>query len=171
MKLRVALHAAQLGWPVLLLHGIEEDGSCTCGDPNCPHRGKHPLTPHGSRTRRSTRIRFVGCSKSILRPTGESQLAKKASGRKSGNRYLYLHGKTPKKVSLPPLPEALVRVIEGRSSSLPQSELLIPQGKRNATLASLAGATRRLGMTRHGIEAGLLEENRCVVIHRCPMPK
>jgi archaellum biogenesis ATPase FlaH len=38
-----------LGWPVLLVHGIDEDGRCTCGRAGCEHPGKHPLTRHGFR--------------------------------------------------------------------------------------------------------------------------
>jgi hypothetical protein len=43
---------------------------------------------------------------------------------------------------------------------------LIPKGKRNNTLISLAGMMRRKGMTREAIEAALLAENR----HRCNPP-
>lgn len=42
-----ALRYAERGWHVLPLHGIEDDGSCTCGNLNCEARGKHPRTQHG----------------------------------------------------------------------------------------------------------------------------
>jgi hypothetical protein len=43
----VALYCAALGWPVVPLHSITAGGRCTCGNPDCPSPGKHPLTPHG----------------------------------------------------------------------------------------------------------------------------
>ena len=44
--LEYAFKYADLGWPVVILHGIK-DGKCTCGDPDCSSPGKHPRTPHG----------------------------------------------------------------------------------------------------------------------------
>jgi len=44
-----ALDYAARGWRVLPLHGIEPDGSCTCGRADCPSPGKHPRTRHGMR--------------------------------------------------------------------------------------------------------------------------
>jgi len=41
-----ALAYAKRGVPVLPLHW-PEDGACSCGDPDCPSPGKHPLTEHG----------------------------------------------------------------------------------------------------------------------------
>jgi putative DNA primase/helicase len=35
------------GWSVFPLHGIKEDGECTCGRIACPDSGKHPLTKNG----------------------------------------------------------------------------------------------------------------------------
>ena len=44
--LEYALSYADRGWAVVPLHGILQD-LCTCGDPNCPSAGKHPLTSQG----------------------------------------------------------------------------------------------------------------------------
>mgnify|MGYP001501609181 CR=1 FL=1 len=45
--LRAALaYAVRFCWAVLPLHSIRA-GRCTCGRPDCPSPGKHPLTPHG----------------------------------------------------------------------------------------------------------------------------
>ena len=43
-----ALAYAERGWQVFPLHGVR-DGSCSCGNPDCPprSRGKHPRTQHG----------------------------------------------------------------------------------------------------------------------------
>ena len=45
--LRAALAYASRGWPVAPAHSITEKGACTCNDPKCTSKGKHPLTPHG----------------------------------------------------------------------------------------------------------------------------
>lgn len=42
-----ALAYAKSGLPVIPLHGVMEDGSCTCGLARCPSPGKHPRTPQG----------------------------------------------------------------------------------------------------------------------------
>ncbi|MEZ4651963.1 MAG: bifunctional DNA primase/polymerase [Candidatus Eisenbacteria bacterium] len=47
-----------------------------------------------------------------------------------------------------------------RSALAPKDASLIPSGQRNATLASLAGTMRRVGMARNEILAALLETNR-----------
>ncbi len=41
-----ALDYAKRDWPVLPLHGISQ-GNCTCGNPNCGNKGKHPKTANG----------------------------------------------------------------------------------------------------------------------------
>ena len=43
---QAALNYARNGWPVFPVHGIR-DGRCTCANPECPHPGKVPWTPHG----------------------------------------------------------------------------------------------------------------------------
>src|SRR4051794_34208404 len=45
--LDAALEYAAAGLPVVPLHGVRSDGSCTCGDPSCGSPGKHPRTRHG----------------------------------------------------------------------------------------------------------------------------
>ena len=45
--LAAALHYAAKNWYVHPLHGIRDDGICTCGDASCRGPGKHPLTKHG----------------------------------------------------------------------------------------------------------------------------
>lgn len=45
-----ALKAISYGWAVLLVHGINQAGKCTCGDVDCSSPGKHPVAsacPHG----------------------------------------------------------------------------------------------------------------------------
>jgi hypothetical protein len=34
---------AEIGWHVLPLWWVREDGQCACGNPKCEHQGKHPL--------------------------------------------------------------------------------------------------------------------------------
>lgn len=42
--LKMALRYAEIGIPVMPLHGIKEDGSCTCRNgSNCTSKGKHPI--------------------------------------------------------------------------------------------------------------------------------
>lgn len=41
--LDAALSYARRGFSVLPLHGVTEDGACTCGKPNCSNAGKHPI--------------------------------------------------------------------------------------------------------------------------------
>lgn len=40
--LRAALAYAQRGWKIVPLHTPSDTGRCSCGDPACPHGGKHP---------------------------------------------------------------------------------------------------------------------------------
>lgn len=42
-----ALAYARVGIPVIPVHGILDDGSCTCGTERCHSPGKHPRTPNG----------------------------------------------------------------------------------------------------------------------------
>jgi len=35
------------GFAIFPVHGITEEGVCTCGDLNCANKGKHPATPNG----------------------------------------------------------------------------------------------------------------------------
>lgn len=36
-----------LGWAVVVLWGVNDDGSCACGTKNCGDTGKHPVMPRG----------------------------------------------------------------------------------------------------------------------------
>lgn len=45
-----ALKYVAMGWHVVPLHSVNEDGSCTCGSPSCTDIGKHPrkeMVPKG----------------------------------------------------------------------------------------------------------------------------
>jgi len=61
------------------------------------------------------------------------------------------------------LPEQIRAAMNGSKPSKATSEVIsevIPEGKRNAQLASLAGSMRRRGMAQSAIEAALLEVNQ-----------
>jgi AAA domain/Bifunctional DNA primase/polymerase, N-terminal/Primase C terminal 1 (PriCT-1) len=50
-RLIAAKSYIKAGVRVILTHGIDDNGCCTCGDSECAHAGKHPLTrffPHGA---------------------------------------------------------------------------------------------------------------------------
>ena len=85
------------------------------------------------------------------------------SNHASGKSYVWEHGKTPGKLSLPPLPTWLREL--GSNGRPPQHQqqpniAIIPDSQRNDTLASLAGTMRNRGMSHEAIEAALLQENR-----------
>lgn len=46
-RLNYALRYAALGWPVLPVHWIKENGKCSCNKNDCKNQGKHPLTRDG----------------------------------------------------------------------------------------------------------------------------
>lgn len=63
-EIKAALAWRRLGAKIIALHGINEDGSCTCGNPNCQSRGKHPIPDvfpkgHLSATRIKSKIRKI----------------------------------------------------------------------------------------------------------------
>ena len=43
-----AVKYATLGWGVIRLHHVLNDGSCSCNKPDCTSIGKHPLDPKGA---------------------------------------------------------------------------------------------------------------------------
>nr|WP_281721132.1 DNA polymerase [Nitrosomonas nitrosa] len=45
--LEAALNYAKRGIPVFPVHGISDNGACTCGKPTCVHPGKHPILDGG----------------------------------------------------------------------------------------------------------------------------
>lgn len=51
-KLLIAARAyLKAGVKLILIHGIDASGQCTCGNRSCPHAGKHPIAeffPHGA---------------------------------------------------------------------------------------------------------------------------
>ena len=47
LPLAAALQHAARGWPVLPVHSVRDDGSCTCGKADCTSPGKHPATSKG----------------------------------------------------------------------------------------------------------------------------
>ncbi|MFA5650375.1 MAG: bifunctional DNA primase/polymerase [Proteiniphilum sp.] len=46
-KKNAALEYAAIGWLVMPLHTVNDDGSCDCNRPTCSSPGKHPRTMHG----------------------------------------------------------------------------------------------------------------------------
>lgn len=79
------------------------------------------------------------------------------SPHESGNRYEVLDA-----CEIAPAPTWLVELTKKQPSqpaTLPEGEP-IPEGQRNATLASLAGTMRRKGLPASAIEVALLEVNR-----------
>jgi hypothetical protein len=57
-----ALDFAALGYPVLPLHSIGDNGKCTCGRSSCDSAGKHPfapLAPNGYKNASSDRYRIL----------------------------------------------------------------------------------------------------------------
>ncbi len=88
----------------------------------------------------------------------------------SGGLYLWLDPQPDfaQLAALGPL-EALCRGPEAPRPAEPVGELeTIPQGRRNVTLTSFAGALRRLGASREALEAALLAINEAVC--RPPLP-
>jgi len=41
--LEAAIRYRRMGFSVIPVHSVKEDGSCTCGDPDCKNIGKHPI--------------------------------------------------------------------------------------------------------------------------------
>jgi len=230
LTLECALAYIKLGWKVLPLYSVDQNGRCMCGKVNCGSAGKHPhgkLAPHG--VKNATLDESVvknWCSQSInigIATGVDSCLAvldvdPKNGGDKSlrqfniprtlevitgsGGRHIYF--KCPQGnevrnsagtlgdgldtradggyVVAPPSlhssgrqyrwkidPRAIepagcpgFMLIRDNNSKTEQlsSDDPIPQGKRNSTLASLAGSMRRKGFSSKAILAALLEENK-----------
>lgn len=80
----------------------------------------------------------------------------------SGNRYEWETGYSPLDHAVAPLPEglrALLQPTKGKGKRAAAVSEKIAAGKRNQTLASLAGTMRRRGMTEGAIQAALLVAN------------
>ena len=85
----------------------------------------------------------------------------------SGSSYNWEAQGHPDDVPLAPLPDWLLALAaEHSTSAQPSGAAIIPQGRRNATLTSLAGSMRRRGATPEAIAAALLAENAA----RCQPP-
>lgn len=47
IKIDIVQQINRIGWKVFPVHCMEDNGVCSCGDPNCGSPGKHPLTANG----------------------------------------------------------------------------------------------------------------------------
>ncbi len=45
--LLMAKEYVAMGWHVVCLHGVKDDGTCTCDNAKCTDIGKHPVSPRG----------------------------------------------------------------------------------------------------------------------------
>ncbi len=240
VMLRAALgYALRFKFAVFPVHSVSTGGLCTCGDPGCARRGKHPRTPRGvhDATTDPDRIRAwwtehpesnigiamgslsgvwaldvdgdegqeslaemahvlgalpdgphvltgrgvhyyyrvpegdpVGCPVGIMPGVdvrGEgSYVVAPPSVHVSGRVYAWEVGAHPKETPFPEAPAWLLNMARAprtRATPAPPAPDAIPDGQRNATLASLAGSMRRRGMEADEIAAGLLavNANRC----------
>ncbi|HUJ93500.1 MAG TPA: bifunctional DNA primase/polymerase [Terriglobales bacterium] len=87
----------------------------------------------------------------------------------SGCTYEWLNGIDPDDFPMLPMPGWLadqLRRPDTRNQSSSSDSSRIPKGRRNDSLARLAGSMRHRGMSREAIEAALLEENH----QRCDPP-
>lgn len=83
----------------------------------------------------------------------------------SGRRYEWAGGRDSQSCPPAPMPARLLEFVTANEPSAPSSvsgdgEIPITEGKRNATLASLAGSMRRRAMTEEAILVALREENK-----------
>lgn len=73
-----ALKRAAMGWHLHPAHSINADGGCTCGDPVCPHPGKHPSSRSGIKDATSRRDKlerwFASGDRNLQVATGRSGL-------------------------------------------------------------------------------------------------
>lgn len=59
--IKAALAWARNGGKIIALHGIDENGNCTCGKPNCRSPGKHPISglfPKGQHSATSSTVKI-----------------------------------------------------------------------------------------------------------------
>lgn len=82
-----------------------------------------------------------------------------------GRQYRWSDGETPPVASLPMPPFWLTVALTANTSQAPERDsqpavtLAIPEGRRNATLASLGGALRRIGLSADAILGALRAKN------------
>jgi hypothetical protein len=115
----------------------------------------------------------VGCSSDKLGPgvdvRGDGGLiVAPPSGHISGKCYIWEASSAPGLIELAPLPAGLVALLRQVPGTRVRSsdELLIPEGRRNSTLAALAGVMRRRAFSAPAIYLALSEENKT----RCKPP-
>lgn len=108
-----------------------------------------------------------------LRVGGKGQIVVEPSVHESGALYTWKRSLPENPEDIPELPTRLRVKLPLRSKPAPPNggapvEDAIPEGRRDATLASLAGTMRRRGMSEDAIAGALLAENakRC----RPPLP-
>jgi hypothetical protein len=95
------------------------------------------------------------------------------SRHKSGRRYEWVEGRGPDDIDPAPAPGWIIDLMRadrphqrnGKALPLAEGEI-IPEGKRDDTLTSMAGTMRRGGFSKEAIEAALLVENS----QRCEPP-
>lgn len=80
--------------------------------------------------------------------------------------YTWALGMSPDEMQLAVLPEAIASALIEIMPSEPTYDGIIPKGQRNETLARIAGALRRKGLSESAILAALLAENA----QRCSPP-
>ncbi|MFH0768304.1 MAG: phage/plasmid primase, P4 family [Chloroflexota bacterium] len=120
--------------------------------------GEHFIyrNPNGNDVRNA--VTFAGYKGVDLRANG-GYIVAPPSPHESGRRYEVLDDS-----EIAPAPTWLVDLAtkkgKTRSHNTPWESQPIPEGQRNSTLTSLAGAMRRRGMSQEAIEAALLEVNR-----------
>ena len=90
------------------------------------------------------------------------------SRHESGHRYRWVKGARPEDIKPPVLPKWLLALLTEEEVTKPRKENdeQIPEGERNASLTSLAGAMRRHGASEDAILAALQEHNQ----ERCDPP-
>ena len=86
----------------------------------------------------------------------------------NGQHYEFSRAPKPEKTHIAPWPAALFAMLyhPRENTMYTDSRHTIPQGRRNSTLASLAGTMQKRGMTKGAIAAALLTDNR----ERCKPP-
>jgi hypothetical protein len=166
--------------PLSGLVGLDPDGPAGEAKLQELSAGDLPATLE-FRTHAGRRLLYAVPAAANLRPTYQaveagqelrflaygSQTVMPPSRHPSGSRYEWLPGRAPGEIGPAPAPAWLVKHLtapaagRARAESLEDGEL-IPEGRRDATLTSLAGTMRSRGFSREAMEAALLVENgRC----------
>jgi hypothetical protein len=128
--------------------------------------GRHLLFNHpGVRIKSSTGVLAPGLD---IRADG-GYIVAPPSLHLSGRLYTLEAEHSLDEMALAPMPDWLLSKLtepQYRQGATTQESEKIPEGRRNTTLASLAGSMRRRGMTQDEIEAAL----RVVNVNRCVPP-